>query len=176
VKLRSRRRRKGEPLSELTEDVERLSRLVYREVPSSLQDEPAKEQFVDALTDDDLLIRLMQARPASLMQARPASLMQARPASLMQARPASLMQARPASLHEALRLAIELESYNMAVRQRLSIRAVTVTEDTTSHEKAPEYEQLKETLLVVAEGMQKLLLEKLAAPFKDDQLNLRNAT
>ncbi|KAI0236971.1 hypothetical protein LSAT2_012530, partial [Lamellibrachia satsuma] len=61
------------------------------EVSSSLQDEQAEEQFTDALTDDDLRIRLMQARPTSLP--------------------------------EALRLAMELESYN---------------------EKAPEYEQLKE--------------------------------
>ena len=91
VNLHSRRRRKGEPLSELSEDVERLSRLVYMDVSSSLQSEQAEEQFTDALTDDDLRIRLMQARPTSLP--------------------------------EALRLAMELESYN---------------------EKAPEYEQLKE--------------------------------
>ena len=44
MKFHSRRRRKGEPSSELAEDVERLSRLVYREVPSSLQDEQSTEQ------------------------------------------------------------------------------------------------------------------------------------
>ena len=66
VKLRSRRRRKDEPLPELADDVERLSRLMYRDVPARLQDEQAKEQFIDALNDDDLRIRLMQHRPTSL--------------------------------------------------------------------------------------------------------------
>ena len=143
VKIHNRRRRKGEPLPELAEDIERLSRLVYREVPSRLQDEHAKEQFIDALTDDYRRIRLVHARPTSL--------------------------------HEARRLAVELESYNMAVRQSPSIRAVTVTEDSASKEKAPAYEQLKETLLVVAEGVQKLLLEKRAALLKVDRLDARNA-
>ena len=100
MKLRSRRR-KCEPLPELAVEVERLSRLVHREVLSSLQDEQAKEQFIDALTEDDLRNRLMQARPTRLMQARPTSLMQARPTSLMQARPTSLMEARPTSLLQA---------------------------------------------------------------------------
>ena len=139
VKLRSRRRRKGEPLPELTEDVERLSRLTYREVPSSLQDEQVKEQLIDDLTDDDLRIRLMQARPTSL--------------------------------HEALLLAVELKSYNIVMRQSPSIRAVTVTEDSASNEKAPEYKDLKDTLIVMAEMVQKLLLEK---SLKDDRLDVRN--
>ncbi|KAI0240321.1 hypothetical protein LSAT2_008984 [Lamellibrachia satsuma] len=85
------------------------------------------------------------------------------------------MQARPTSLHEAMRLAMELESYNKAVRQSPSIRAVVVTEDSASNEKTPEYEQLKETLFVVTEGVQKLLPEKRAAPPKDDRLDVRNA-
>ena len=83
--------------------------------------------------------------------------------------------ARPTSLHEALRLAMEIESYNVVVPQNPSIRAMTVPEDSASNEKAPEYEQLKETLLVVAEGVQKLLLEKRAAPLKEDLPDVRNA-
>ncbi|KAI0226936.1 hypothetical protein LSAT2_022638 [Lamellibrachia satsuma] len=63
-----------------------------------------------------------------------------------------LMQARATSLHEALRLAMELESCDMAVRQSPSIRAETVTGDSASNEKTPEYEQMKETLLVVADA------------------------
>ena len=108
MKLRSRRRRKGESLSELAEDVKRLSRLVYREIHSNLQDEQATVQFINALTDDDFCIRLMQARPTSLYH-------------------------------------------------------------------TPEYEQLKETLLVVAEGVQKLLLKKRSASLKDDRLDARDA-
>ena len=62
VQLRSRRSHHDE----LTEGIERLSRVVYRDISSSIQDEQAKEQFVDALTDNDLRICLMQARLTSL--------------------------------------------------------------------------------------------------------------
>ena len=48
LKLRCRRKRKVEPLPELTEDVKRMSRLVYNEVPSSLQEEQAKELSINA--------------------------------------------------------------------------------------------------------------------------------
>ena len=78
-------------------------------------------------------------------------------------------------MHEAMRLAMELESYNMAVRQSPSIRAVVVTEDSASNEKTPEYEQLKETLFVVTEGVQKLLPEKRAAPPKDNAISGKRA-
>ena len=76
--------------------VERLSRLAYNDAPISTQDNHAKEQFIDVITDDDLRIRILQTRPANLQ--------------------------------DALRTALELESYTLAVRRSPTVRAVNVSE------------------------------------------------
>ena len=96
MKLRSWRRQKGEPLAEVADEVERLSRLAYNDAPISTQDNHAKEQCIDAITDDDLRIRILQTRPANLQ--------------------------------DALRTALELESYTLAVRRSPTARAVNVSE------------------------------------------------
>ena len=98
VKLRNRRRQRGEPLAEMADEVERLARLAYNDAPIATQDTHAKEQFIDAITDDDLRVRVLQSRPTNLQ--------------------------------EALRSALELESYTLAVRHTPNVRAV----DAVSHD------------------------------------------
>ena len=69
VKLRSRRRQRGEPLVEMADDIERLARLAYDDAPTAMQDTHAKKQFIDAMTDDDQRVRVLQSRPTSLRSA-----------------------------------------------------------------------------------------------------------
>ena len=64
VKLRNRRRQRGEPLAEMADEVERLSRLAYNDAPITTQDTHAKEQFIDAIADDDLRVRVLCTEPA----------------------------------------------------------------------------------------------------------------
>ena len=98
VKLRNRRRQRGESLAEMADEVERLSKLAYNDAPITTQDTHAKEQFIDAIIDDDLRVRVLQSRPTNLQ--------------------------------EALRSALELESYTLAVRHTPTVRAV----DTVPHD------------------------------------------
>ena len=66
MKLRSRLRRRDESLPELVEDIERLAKLAYPEASVAVLDTLTKDQFIDALTDDELRLRVAQARPSSL--------------------------------------------------------------------------------------------------------------
>ena len=104
VKLRSIRRLQGESLAEVADEVERLARLAYNDAPATTQDTHAKEQFVDAITDDDLRVRVMQTRPVTLQ--------------------------------DALRSALELESYTLAVRGTPTVRTISV--DTAMKQELPE--------------------------------------
>ena len=62
VQLRNRRRRRDEGLPELAEDVERLARLVYRGADAAVLEVLAKDQFIDALPQEDMRLRLHQMR------------------------------------------------------------------------------------------------------------------
>jgi len=86
MRLKARSRRREETLAELAEDVERLARLAYPEATEAMVEVLAKDQFVDALQDEDMRLRIRQNKPAML--------------------------------RDALRLALELESYQLASRQR----------------------------------------------------------
>ena len=86
MRLKARSRRREETLAELAEDVERLARLAYPEATEAMVEVLAKDQFVDALPDEDMRLRIRQNKPAML--------------------------------RDALRLALELESYQLASRQR----------------------------------------------------------
>jgi len=86
MRLKARSRRREETLAELAEDVERLARLAYPEATEAMVEVLAKDQFVDALPDEDMRLRIRQNKPAML--------------------------------RDALRLALELESYQLACRQR----------------------------------------------------------
>jgi len=86
AKLRSRLRRREETLPALAEDVERLTRLAYPGAAESMISTLAKDQFIDALHDDDSRLRIRQLRPQTLQG--------------------------------ALEIALEMESYAMADKQK----------------------------------------------------------
>jgi len=86
MRLKARSRRRDETLAELAEDVERLVHLAYPEATEAMVEVLAKDQFVDALPEEDMRLRIRQNKPVML--------------------------------RDALRLALELESYQLASRQR----------------------------------------------------------
>ena len=69
AQLRGRTKRREETLPELAEDVERLTRLAYPDAAEQMVVVLAKDQFIDALPDEDTRLRIRQSRPASLRQA-----------------------------------------------------------------------------------------------------------
>ena len=68
VKLRNRTRRE-ESLPELAGDIECLSRLAYPDAAPGMIDVLAKDQFIDAITDKDIRLRIRQNKPTSLREA-----------------------------------------------------------------------------------------------------------
>ena len=69
MKLRCRTRKQEESLQELAEDVECLARFAYPEAADDMLEVFVKDQFLDALQDEDVRLRIRQNRPASLSQA-----------------------------------------------------------------------------------------------------------
>ena len=86
MRLKARTRRRDESLSELAEDIEHLVRLAYPEAADSMVEVLAKDQFVDALPEEDMRVRIRQNKPATL--------------------------------RDALAMALELESYQLASKQK----------------------------------------------------------
>ena len=86
MKLKARTRRREESLPELAEDIERLVRLAYPDAAESMVEVLAKDQFVDALPEEDMRLHIRQNRLATL--------------------------------RAALETALELESYQLASKQR----------------------------------------------------------
>ena len=86
MRLKARTRHRDESLAELAEDVEHLVRLAYPEAAESMVEVLAKDQFVDALPDEDMRLRIRQNKPATL--------------------------------RDALGTALELESYQLASKQK----------------------------------------------------------
>jgi hypothetical protein len=62
-------RQKDESLAALAEELERLGRLSYPDASQELQDVLSRDQFVDALPDEDMRLRIKQERPESLQKA-----------------------------------------------------------------------------------------------------------
>ena len=89
MKLKACTRRREESLPELSEDVERLVRLAYPDAAESMVEVLAKDQFIDALPEEDMRLRIRQSRPATL--------------------------------RAALETALELESYQLASKQRARV-------------------------------------------------------
>lgn len=54
-------------LLELGQSIRRLTHLAYPTAPSDVRDTLAKEQFVDALVDVDMRLRIKQAKPQTLI-------------------------------------------------------------------------------------------------------------
>ena len=69
IQLKARRRRKGESLSELMKDVRRLFLQAYPGQMNVLSLAIAKDAFIDALEDKELMIRVMEREPKSLEEA-----------------------------------------------------------------------------------------------------------
>ena len=67
--LRNRIRCHDESLPELVGDIERLVRLAYSSGTLEMLKAFAKDQFVDAVHDDDIRLRIAQSRPTTLRQA-----------------------------------------------------------------------------------------------------------
>ena len=63
AKLRARMRQREEILPELAEDVERIARLLYLNAAEPMIETLAKDQFIDALHDEDTRLKLRQSRP-----------------------------------------------------------------------------------------------------------------
>ena len=49
MKFKNRSKQRDKSLPEMAEDIERLSKLLYHDVPPTLRDVLARDQFVDAL-------------------------------------------------------------------------------------------------------------------------------
>ena len=69
AKLKNRVKRRDETLPELVEGIESLTRVAYPDASQELQDVLARDHFIDALTDEDLRLRIRQAKPQSLQKA-----------------------------------------------------------------------------------------------------------
>ena len=69
MRLKARNRRRDETLADLAEDVERLVRLAYPGATEAMVEVLAKDQFVDALPDEDTRLRIRQNKPATLRDA-----------------------------------------------------------------------------------------------------------
>ena len=67
--LRNRVRRRDEGLPELSADIERLVRLAYPNGTAEMLEALAKDQFIDAVQDDDIRLRIAQGRPMTLRAA-----------------------------------------------------------------------------------------------------------
>ena len=69
MELKPRRRRKGEQLQEVFQDIKRLMALAYPGQVGPLAETMATDSFVDALDDRDLRKQVLQRTPATLAKA-----------------------------------------------------------------------------------------------------------
>ena len=67
--LRTRRRRRGEGLHELVQDVERLAALAYPDHPRVTRDLLGVEVFIEALRDAELTFKVREREPPTLQEA-----------------------------------------------------------------------------------------------------------
>lgn len=61
AKLRNRRQEPNDPISELAQNIKKISQLAYQNVPSEVMASIAIYHFTDALSDPDLRLRLREA-------------------------------------------------------------------------------------------------------------------
>ncbi|VDI38718.1 Hypothetical predicted protein, partial [Mytilus galloprovincialis] len=67
--LKRRRQRASESLPELGQSIRRLSNLAYPTAPFDVRETLGKEQFIDALVDSEMRLRIKQSRPKGLNDA-----------------------------------------------------------------------------------------------------------
>ena len=129
MKFKNRIKQKDESLPEMAEDIERLCRLAYPDAPPTLRDVLARDQFVDALPDEDTRLRIKQERPKSL--------------------------------RKALEAALELESFQIAARQRIKVsREAELLGSTrpksTEQKQQGKFDQLEEGKLEMTKILERL--------------------
>lgn len=132
MKFKNRVKQRDESLPELAEDIERLSRLSYPDAPPTLRDVLARDQFVDALPEEDTRLRIKQERPQTLRR--------------------------------ALESALELESFNIAARQRqrvsreaeLTVHPSSLTYDSRQQSHLTTVNQLDEGNIQVSQIVERL--------------------
>lgn len=69
VQLRERKQKASETLSELAQDIQRLTILAYPTAPNDVRETLSKELFIDSLFSSDMRLRIKQARPLNLNDA-----------------------------------------------------------------------------------------------------------
>ena len=69
AKLKCRAKSKEESTPDLAESIETLARAAYPDASPDFLDTIAKDNFIDALQDDDMGLKIRQARPKSLQAA-----------------------------------------------------------------------------------------------------------
>ena len=69
AKLKTRTRGNNESISELAQAIKKLTRQAYPSAESGLTDILALDQFIDALPDPDIRLRLREARPRDINEA-----------------------------------------------------------------------------------------------------------
>jgi hypothetical protein len=129
MKFKNRIKQKDESLPEMAEDIERLCRLAYPDAPPTLRDVLARDQFVDALLDEDTRLRIKQERPKTL--------------------------------RKALEAGLELESFQIAARQRLKVSRETdllraARPSGTEQKEQGKYNQLEEGKLEMTKILERL--------------------
>ena len=140
MKFKNRIKQKDESFPEMAEDIERLCRLAYPDVPPTLRDVLTRDQFIDVLPDEDTRLRIKQERPRTLQK--------------------------------ALEAALELESFQIAARQRVKVSRETEvlrSAPDTDQKETGKFNQLKEgklemmKILVRLEKSMKLCLDGVLA-------------
>ena len=66
AQLRDRRQKASESITELGQDVRRLTNLAFVTAPADVRETLAKEQFIDALHSSEMRLRIKQSRPKNL--------------------------------------------------------------------------------------------------------------
>jgi hypothetical protein len=69
AQIKNRIRKKGEALTELSQDVKRLVRLAYPEAPSAVREHLARDCFIDALNDSELEWAVFQGKASTVEDA-----------------------------------------------------------------------------------------------------------
>jgi hypothetical protein len=69
VQMRERRQKAVETLPELGQAIRRLTNLAYPTASAEIRETLSKDQFVDALADSEMRIRIKQSRPLNLNDA-----------------------------------------------------------------------------------------------------------
>lgn len=69
VRFKNRVKQRDESLAALSDDLERLGRMAYPDASADVQNVLSRDQFVDALPNEDMRLRIKQERPKTLQRA-----------------------------------------------------------------------------------------------------------